>query len=96
MKTVKCPSCSKWYEVNITENSYDYLCKFCGAHYAFETPEMEAHKNQMKSTVSEPPLKWRKFGDIHWALVIPNNIAFLIQCLIFIIITIIGIIVSPL
>ena len=67
MKTVKCPSCSKWYEVNITENRYDFLCNFCGAYYAFESSEMKAHKNQMKSTVSEPPLKWKNFGDIHWA-----------------------------
>jgi hypothetical protein len=96
LKTVKCPSYSKWYEVSLTESQYDHLCLFCGAHYAVQSLKMEAHKKQMESTVSDPPLKWRKFGDIHWALVIPNNIAFLIQCLIFIIITIIGIIVSPL
>jgi hypothetical protein len=96
MKTVKCPSCLKWYEVMLNDSQYDHLCKFCGEYYAVQSSKMKVHKEQMKSTVSEPPLKWRKFGDIHWALVIPNNIAFLIQCLIFLTMTIIGIIISPL
>ena len=50
----------------------------------------------MQSPVSNPPFKWKKYGEIHWALLIPNNIAFVIQTIIFIILTIIGIIVSPL
>ena len=93
MKTVKCPSCSKWYKVSLTESQYDHLCLFCGTHYAVQSLKMEAHKKQMESTVSDPHLKWRKFGDIHWALDKPKNIAFIIQCLINKIIKKIGIIV---
>ena len=61
-----------------------------------KTPKEIDRINEMKSPVSKPPFQWKKKGEIHWALLIPNNIAFVIQTIIFLILTIIGIIVSPL
>ncbi|MBT6366538.1 MAG: hypothetical protein HOJ68_10345 [Bacteroidetes bacterium] len=50
----------------------------------------------MKSPVSKPPLTWKRFGEMHWTLVILNNIGFIIQTILFMIGTLIGILVAPL
>ena len=96
MKTIKCPSCFKWYEVEPHISHYEYECTFCGEFYSKKTPKEIDRIKEMKSPVSKPPFQWKKYGEIHWALLIPNNIAFIIQTIIFIILTIIGILVLPL
>jgi hypothetical protein len=54
------------------------------------------HEEGMKAPVSKPPLTWKRFGELHWALVILNNIGFIIQTILFMIGTLIGILVAPL
>ena len=39
MKTVKCPSCSKWYEVDPHISHYEYECTSCGGFYLKKTPK---------------------------------------------------------
>jgi len=96
MKQVKCPSCSQWYEVDPTMDKYSYRCISCKTPYALKTEVQIAREEGMKNPVSKPPLRWRRFGEMHWSLVILNNIGFIIQTIFFMIGTIIGILVAPL
>jgi hypothetical protein len=68
----------------------------CEAPYSVKTETQLKREEEMKSPVSKPPLTWKRFGEMHWALVILNNIGFIIQTILFIIGTIIGILVAPL
>ncbi len=96
MKQVKCPSCSSWYMVTIQSDAYGHICSHCNAPYAVKTEEQKAHEEGMKAPVSKPPLAWKRFGEMHWTLVILNNVGFVIQTILFMIGTIIGILVAPL
>ena len=96
MKQVKCPSCSSWYMVTIQSDAYGHICSHCNAPYAVKTEEQKAHEEGMKAPVSKPPLAWKRFGDMHWTLVILNNVGFVIQTILFMIGTIIGILGAPL
>jgi hypothetical protein len=96
MKQVKCPSCSSWYMVTIQSDAYGHICSHCNAPYAVKTEEQKAHEEGMKAPVSKPPLAWKRFGEKHWTLVILNNVGFVIQTILFMIGTIIGILVAPL
>jgi DNA-directed RNA polymerase subunit RPC12/RpoP len=96
MKQVKCPSCTVWYGVEVSGDKYSYKCSHCNAPYALKTEEQKIREEGMKEPVSKPPLTWKRFGEIHWALVIVNNIGFVIQTILFMIGTIIGILVAPL
>jgi len=96
MKQVKCPSCSSWYVVTIQSDAYGHICSHCNAPYAVKTEEQKAHEEGMKAPVSKPPLAWKHFGEMHWTLVILNNVGFVIQTILFMIGTIIGILVAPL
>jgi len=96
MKQVKCPSCTHWYEVPLSQNQYQYRCTDCGAPYAVKSEQQLEREEGMKEPVSKPPLTWKRFGEMHWALVILNNIGFIIQTILFMIGTIIGILVAPL
>ncbi len=96
MKQVKCPSCSSWYMVTIQSDAYGHICSLCNAPYAVKTEEQKAHEEGMKAPVSKPPLAWKRFGEMHWTLVILNNVGFVIQTILFMIGTIIGILVAPL
>ncbi|CAI8292073.1 MAG: Uncharacterised protein [Flavobacteriales bacterium UBA4585] len=96
MKQVKCPSCSSWYMVTIQSDAYGHICSHCNAPYAVKTEEQIAHEEGMKAPVSKPPLAWKRFGEMHWTLVILNNVGFVIQTILFMIGTIIGILVAPL
>lgn len=96
MKQVKCPSCSSWYMVTIQSDVYGHICSHCNAPYAVKTEEQKAHEEGMKAPVSKPPLAWKRFGEMHWTLVILNNVGFVIQTILFMIGTIIGILVAPL
>jgi len=96
MKQVKCPSCSSWYVVTIQSDAYGHICSHCNTPYAVKTEEQKAHEEGMKAPVSKPPLAWKRFGEMHWTLVILNNVGFVIQTILFMIGTIIGILVAPL
>ena len=96
MKQVKCPFCSSWYVVTIQSDAYGHICSHCNAPYAVKTEEQKAHEEGMKAPVSKPPLAWKRFGEMHWTLVILNNVGFVIQTILFMIGTIIGILVAPL
>ena len=96
MKQVKCPSCSSWYVVTIQSDAYGHICSHCNAPYTVKTEEQKAHEEGMKAPVSKPPLAWKRFGEMHWTLVILNNVGFVIQTILFMIGTIIGILVAPL
>ncbi len=96
MKQVKCPSCTQWYEVSLDLDKYQYRCTECNAPYAVKTEAQLEREEGMKEPVSKPPLTWKRFGEMHWALVILNNIGFIIQTILFMIGTIIGILVAPL
>ena len=96
MKQVKCPSCSSWYVVTSQSDAYGHICSHCNAPYAVKTEEQKAHEEGMKAPVSKPPLAWKRFGEMHWTLVILNNVGFVIQTILFMIGTIIGILVAPL
>ena len=77
-------------------DKYSYTCSECYAPYTVMT-EFELEREEgMKSPVSKPPITWKRFGEMHWALVVLNNIGFIIQTIVFIIGTIIGILVAPL
>ena len=39
MKTIKCPSCFKWYEVEPHISHYEYECTSCGGFYLKKTPK---------------------------------------------------------
>lgn len=77
-------------------DKYSYTCNMCEAPYSVKTETQQKREEEMKSPVSKPPLTWKRFGEMHWALVILNNIGFIIQTILFIIGTIIGILVAPL
>ena len=96
MKQVKCPSCCAWYEVTIQSDTYSHICSHCEAPYAVKSEKQKMHEEGMKAPVSKPPLTWKRFGEMHWALVILNNIGFIIQTILFMIGTLIGILVAPL
>lgn len=96
MKQVKCPSCTAWYAVELTGDKYSHTCLHCNAPYAVKSQAQKAHEEGMKEPVSKPPLTWKRFGEMHWALVILNNIGFVIQTILFMIGTLIGILVAPL
>jgi uncharacterized Zn finger protein len=96
MKQVKCPSCSLWYGVNPELDKYLLKCSHCDALYAVKTEAQKEREEGMKAPVSKPPLTWKRFGELHWSLVILNNIGFIIQTILFMIGTIIGILVAPL
>lgn len=96
MKQVKCPSCTSWYEVEATVDKYQYNCSHCLAPYAVKSVAQQEREEAMKDPVSKPPITWKRFGEMHWALVILNNIGFIIQTILFMIGTIIGILVAPL
>jgi len=96
MKQVKCPSCTQWYEVSLDQDKYQYRCTGCNEPYAVKTEAQLEREEGMKEPVSKPPLTWKRFGEMHWALVILNNIGFIIQTILFMIGTIIGILVAPL
>jgi len=53
-------------------------------------------EEERRDPVSNPPLSWKRFGEMHWTLVILNNIGFMIQTILFMIGTLIGILVAPL
>jgi len=96
MKQIKCPSCTAWYAVEPDLDKYDYHCSSCRAPYAVKSAAQLEREEGMKDPVSKPPLTWKRFGELHWALVILNNIGFIIQTILFMIGTIIGILVAPL
>ncbi len=96
MKQVKCPSCSAWYEVSIQSDTYSHICLHCKAPYAVKSKKQRVREEGMRAPVSKPPLTWRRFGEMHWSLVILNNIGFIIQTILFMIGTLIGILVAPL
>ena len=96
MKEIKCPKCAQWYEVDPAMDKYAYQCTSCLTPYLVKTAIQIERENGMKEPVSKPPLRWKRFGEIHWALVILNNFAFIIQTIFFMIGTIIGILVAPL
>lgn len=96
MKQVKCPSCASWYEVNAQHSPLTYVCGACNAPYKVLTQEDKERQEAMTNPVSKPPFTWKRWGDLHWSLVILNNIAFIIQTIVFAIATVIGIIVAPL
>ena len=96
MKQVKCPSCSAWYEVSIQSDRYSHNCLHCKAPYAVKSKIQRVREEGMRAPVSKPPLTWRRFGEMHWSLVILNNIGFIIQTILFMIGTLIGILVAPL
>ncbi|MGB1089932.1 MAG: hypothetical protein ACPHGZ_02915 [Schleiferiaceae bacterium] len=96
MKEIKCPKCTQWYEVDPAMDKYSYTCSGCQAPYAVKTEVQLEREEGMKAPVSKPPLTWKRFGEMHWALVILNNIGFIIQTILFMIGTIIGILVAPL
>lgn len=95
MKQVKCPQCKSWYHAEQSD-IYSYVCTHCEAFYAVKTQEQLNHEEGMKAPVSKPPLTWKRWGEIHWFLVILNNIGVIFQTIIFAIATIIGILVAPL
>jgi hypothetical protein len=82
--------------VTIQSDAYGHICSHCNAPYAVKTEEQKAHEEGMKAPVSKPPLAWKRFGEMHWTLVILNNVGFVIQTILFMIGTIIGILVAPL
>ena len=96
MKQVKCHSCRSWYVVTIQSDAYGHICSHCNAPYAVKTEEQKAHEDGMKAPVSKPPLALKRFWEMHWTLVILNNVGFVIQTILFMIGTIIGIFVAPL
>lgn len=96
MKQVKCPSCTQWYGVDPSASAYELLCTHCEQPYKVKSEEQIQREEGMKAPVSKPPFTWKRFGEMHWALVILNNIAFVIQTILFMIGTIIGILVAPL
>lgn len=96
MKQVKCPSCASWYGVDPLLDKYAYRCGSCETPYAVKTEAQKEREEGMKNPVSKPPLTWKRFGEMHWALVILNNIGFIIQTILFMIGTAIGILVAPL
>ena len=93
MKQVKCPSCAHWYEVDSALDKYQYKCTYCESAYAVKTKNSWNEKGD-KAPVSRKT--WKRWGDMHWSLVILNNIGVVIQTIIFAIATIIGILVAPL
>jgi hypothetical protein len=95
MKQVKCPQCLSWYHVE-NADIYSYECKHCETFYAVKTAAQLDHEEGMKAPVSKPPLTWKRWGELHWLLVILNNIGVIFQTIIFAIATIIGILVAPL
>jgi len=96
MKQIKCPSCTQWYGVDPAGDKYDYSCSSCDAPYAVKSEAQLVREEGMKNPVSKPPLTWKRFGEMHWFLVILNNIGFIIQTILFMIGTLIGILVAPL
>jgi len=96
MKEIKCPKCTQWYEVDPAMDKYSYQCTSCLTPYIVKTATQIERENGMKEPVSKPPLRWKRFGEMHWTLVIINNLAFIIQTIFFMIGTIIGILVAPL
>lgn len=96
MKQIKCPSCASWYGVDPSLDKYAYSCTSCEAPYAVKTEAQKEREEGMKNPVSKPPLTWKRFGEMHWILVILNNIGFIIQTILFMIATAIGILVAPL
>jgi hypothetical protein len=96
MKQVKCPFCTTWYAVDVLQDTYSHVCSNCNAPYAIKSEQQKAHEEGMKEPVSKPPLTWKRFGEMHWFLVILNNIGFVIQTILFMIGTLIGILVAPL
>lgn len=92
---MKCPQCLSWYHVE-NADIYSYECKHCEAFYAVKTAAQLDHEEGMKAPVSKPPLTWKRWGELHWLLVILNNIGVIFQTIIFAIATIIGILVAPL
>ena len=93
---VECTSRSSGYSVTIQSDAYGHICSHCNAPYAVKTEEQRAHEEGMKAPVTKPPLAWKRFGEMHWTLVILNNVGFVIQTILFMIGTIIGILVAPL
>jgi hypothetical protein len=61
-----------------------------------KTSEQLIHEEEMRAPVSKPPLTWKHWGQLHWTLVILNNVGVIFQTIIFAIATIIGILVAPL
>ena len=96
MKEIKCPKCTQWYVVDPLIDKYSYTCSVCETFYLVKTEAQLEREDSMKAPVSKPPLTWKHFGDMHWALVILNNVGFIIQTILFMIGTIIGILVAPL
>tara|TARA_B100000900_G_C20574288_1_gene714656 strand:+ start:569 stop:859 length:291 start_codon:yes stop_codon:yes gene_type:complete len=96
MKQVKCPACAAWYDVDSVLDKFAYQCSYCRAPYLVKTKKQLEHEEEMKAPVSNPPLVWKHWGDMHWLLVIVNNIGVVIQTIIFAIATIIGILLAPL
>ncbi|MAZ96103.1 MAG: hypothetical protein CMP53_01115 [Flavobacteriales bacterium] len=96
MKQVKCPQCSLWYHVEVGCHKYSYVCPHCTSFYAVKTSEQLIHEEEMRAPVSKPPLSWKHWGQLHWTLVILNNVGVIFQTIIFAIATIIGILVAPL
>lgn len=96
MKQVKCPACTLWYDVDEKVDSYSLNCTHCSAPYAVKTFLQLEREEGMKAPVSKPPLTWKRWGAMHWSLVILNNIGVVIQTVVFAIATIIGILVAPL
>ena len=96
MKQVKCPACTLWYDVDKNVDSYSLICTHCDAPYAVKTNLQIEREEGMKAPVSKPPLTWKRWGAMHWSLVILNNIGVVIQTIVFAIATIIGILVAPL
>jgi hypothetical protein len=66
------------------------------APYAVKSKIQRVREEGMRAPVSKPPLTWRRFGEMHWSLVVLNNIGFIIQTILFMIGTLIGILVAPL
>ena len=96
MKQVKCPSCKTWYGVDLILDKYAYTCPSCNSPYIVESIEQLQREEERRDPVSNPPLSWKQFGEMHWTLVILNNIGFMIQTILFMIGTLIGILVAPL
>ena len=96
MKQVKCPSCKTWYDVELTIDKYAYTCSSCDTPYVVKSLDQLEREEERRDPVSNPPLRWRRFGEMHWTLVILNNMGFVIQTILFMIGTLIGILVAPL
>ena len=96
MKHVKCPSCKTWYGVDLILDKYAYNCPSCNGPYMVKSLDQLQREEERRDPVSNPPLSWKRFGEMHWTLVILNNIGFMIQAILFMIGTLIGILVAPL